>query len=874
MKDNESKLELELEGQYDETIAEHVQYPLYINNYEDALRVIFLSVLRKGYQKEELEEEGANIIPFLGKRGSGKTTAMKEFGEILNNLAKPSECEWWINHVVSESDFQNTLKEKGFFFHVIRLIDASMLSNKEDIFELIMSEIYTLYMEERQNSCFQRKENNELHRKIVKDFENILQGYYAIRDSREDEFMESYIEKLAYVSRSFNLHERIGELVEEIFRNFLKCDREYFIVIVLDDLDLNIDHGYEILRQLQKYFSDRHFLITFSADYDQLNHICWCHYIQEFSREKSHVIEELVQERCLTLAKDYIEKVLPLNNRIYMLNANDKTHKVLVVRHADKRKVTVKQYLMENIAACMHIYYDICGVKEHFIEPKTIRNLVSFDLLLKSFQYIPYELWEENKISEEESRHYMEEYDQNHERFNGDIANRMANSFLQPKQRKEFADWLSIDLERRVESACVYMEERIPKTEKPNMEKVPSMEQFIDQNQNGFYDRKDFASEKKAQHDQDSTYSYGALLENIYHYGRISAENKAYVKCLLASLTSEMVREKISFRLNPDERGKEKSKQRLYCFMGNTFGNSWLGEMIPGKYSYPHNINLGFQKRLLGKSKAKDLVNIPRNGTSNEIVLNLLRNMKSKNIIQSLEWLLCFLSIPGKFTDINEFPFQFIIADSQHTVKGKTSLHIEFNASSMICAGIWEFIPKTLELEQYVSFIHKGIAQELCNAVYLKYNIERADKKKKIEDLVTAEIEKESMFIPYLQNCSDAGRPVFPFYQLDLAYNVFKRTRCKLKKENPAGCNMEEVFSYITKAYEMLIKNMKEEDEKYNKIGIDIKYADRLKNFPFIKIFLEKESFEKINSEIKELLLNILWIDDTNTYINDLKGGK
>lgn len=70
----------------------------------------------------------------------------------------------------------------------------------------------------------------------------------------------------------------------------------------------------------------------------------------------------------------------------------------------------------------------------------------------------------------------------------------------------------------------------------------------------------------------------------------------------------------------------------------------------------------------------------------------------------------------------------------------------------------------------------------------------------------------------------------------------------------------------------MLIKNMKEEDEKYNKIGIDIKYADRLKNFPFIKIFLEKESFEKINSEIKELLLNILWIDDTNTYINDLKG--
>ena len=41
------ELELKLEGQYDTTVQEHVQYPVYTDNYEDALRTIFWDVLWK-----------------------------------------------------------------------------------------------------------------------------------------------------------------------------------------------------------------------------------------------------------------------------------------------------------------------------------------------------------------------------------------------------------------------------------------------------------------------------------------------------------------------------------------------------------------------------------------------------------------------------------------------------------------------------------------------------------------------------------------------------------------------------------------------------------------------------------------------------------
>ena len=44
-----------------------------------------------------------------------------------------------------------------------------------------------------------------------------------------------------------------------------------YMVIVLDDLDLNIEHGFDMLKQLQKYFASPPIIITFSADYAQLN---------------------------------------------------------------------------------------------------------------------------------------------------------------------------------------------------------------------------------------------------------------------------------------------------------------------------------------------------------------------------------------------------------------------------------------------------------------------------------------------------------------------------------------------------------------------------------------------------------------------------
>lgn len=56
-----------------------------------------------------------------------------------------------------------------------------------------------------------------------------------------------------------------------------KWDYEY-IVITIDDIDLNIGLGYKMLEQIQKYFAYSRIIILVSMDYDQMRMVCEKHF--------------------------------------------------------------------------------------------------------------------------------------------------------------------------------------------------------------------------------------------------------------------------------------------------------------------------------------------------------------------------------------------------------------------------------------------------------------------------------------------------------------------------------------------------------------------------------------------------------------------
>lgn len=867
-------LELVWEDQDVEKIKKHIYYPLYYNSYEDALRIIFLRILRNWEEKELCGEkfsygyndEEGNIIPFLGKRGSGKTTAMIEFCEILKKLDMRDEYYWWIEHVVLEKELQEKLKAKKFCFRVLKRIDVSSLENKEDLFELIMSEIFRLYMEAYKDYSGGAFQDRAWNQKILQKFNNILKGYYAIRDSREDEFGDSYITKLNYMTSSFELREQIEELIREIFEKVMKQKDDFFIVIVVDDLDLNIRHGYDMLEQLHKYFSNQYTLITLSADYDQLNQISKCHYIKAFSVESSHVIENMVKDKCAELAKDYIAKILPVNNRTFLPDIT-KSVRMINVRSWDGNLVTIKDYILWKTVQKIQIIYDISGLKKHFIEPKTVRELTKYNYFLDTLLEISYDDWDKSTLSEQEKMDYMERYDQNHERYMNDIINRLVNHLLLDEQRGNFSRLMNVNLERRAKEVCAFLQEEIRCQQRQEMTRTEGTMSGALSDVSG----KDIPTSDIVSYIKED-YSYGDLLEGIYRYGRISDKHKGFIKCILASFTAEMVRERISMQKNLSEVSRIESRKRLKGFLGDYVGNNWLNDMLPQikkeSWIFPHAISA--KSWILGESIGSEIFSISdsllkkireRPTRLKSFMKELKEDLLRDKFFASIEWLGLFINIQKKEGVETNFPFLFSVERLKESVAemyydNEQPIWLGFKNISVV-VGIWEFFAKTLDLETYVHEQHRNLSEELGNMICGEIRILDSDKQKWIKEEIFDWAEENSIFNDYLNNMKDTM--AFPFYNFDLAYNVMKRARQTLLGENPQVIKEEEIMEYIKKAYEAVEKQLKNEEERYYQAcGIKLSFSETFSKFPLVQMIKDGSYETRINLNSIMLMRNIL----------------
>lgn len=100
---NKRELLIVQDEQKDWKKGEHeIWHPLYLDGYKLGLKNIFTKAYGEDIEqnskkpKRIIRDEQNNILSFIGKRGSGKTTAMDEFCRILDSLDAKEESRWWI----------------------------------------------------------------------------------------------------------------------------------------------------------------------------------------------------------------------------------------------------------------------------------------------------------------------------------------------------------------------------------------------------------------------------------------------------------------------------------------------------------------------------------------------------------------------------------------------------------------------------------------------------------------------------------------------------------------------------------------------------------------------------------------------------------
>lgn len=837
-----------------------VEYLLYEDNYLSGMRdILKAAAAQEAWIKENSNRifvnEKRNILSFIGRRGSGKTTAMDEFCRILRSMDERETRDWWVDHTLEEEE-REELHGKSFKFHILSPIDASLLEEKEDLFELILANIYRKFEDRLQNQGKGNFQSNSEIREIMDMFSEIFKMYENLRERKmRDEYGNSMVSVMHFMVGSQQIQERVSALLDKLFLlGKLKYDFEY-IVVAIDDLDLNLQHGYEMLEQMQKYFSYHKILVLITLDYDQMGLICEEHFYREMS-STTRIYGKEYGEHSRVLANDYMTKIFHLSQRMYMPDMKKLSKKATIL--VDKKvnpeeQIPVKRFVMAKVAECMHIFYDGSGLKRHFCEPETVRDLVSYNEFLESLNLIDFdELISVEKIQGDQEKtdrnvEILRRYNQNHERFNQDITVRMVQNMLMPYQKKAFEILNARDLERRARYfVCAKRKE--------NTIEIEDIWQH--------------------------SYSYGCLLEQIYEWGRRCFEDKPFICCMMASFTSEMVREYLNYRYNPDPDRTSKYKIRLLEFLGQSFGSKWSGEAFP---TVVRLVNNEAEKDYYGYAEKAQ-----PEGLNIKIKLDALHEINEKGLEESIgKWLdaeevvatlecidMFFTRREGSGFEGMQYRFQLeypVISfgkepggnENLDAPKGRDvsqQILIISGTGKTVNLDIMGFVAKSMDYQRERKRLQENMAEGLTRVLgeYLGYQNDIKERRR-LRKIIERQVEQRSMFHKFIKKDFEY-EAAFPFYNLDMAYNVYKRLRKKyagtVRKEG-------ELFSSILELYGYIEELLKEEQDYYGEL-VCCNYMKVFRRCPYIRAIRAVGRESKVPERISAAFRSMVIVADQN----------
>lgn len=707
--------------------------------------------------------------------------------------------------------FKSVRGEENVRFFCIDCIDGSLLEKGEDIFKLILAQMYRGFLQIDQSDRSRDRSYEYEKRELQQRFDKVYRSVCKLEQEnyKEPYYEESSIISLKNLSSSLALVGEFSGLVQQYLKLIMETgnnpklyyDRmKPFLVITVDDLDLNIYKGYEMLEKLHRYMMVPNVIIMLTVDYDQIKLLCEKQLYQMVPNFDSKLNEK--RKAVEHVARDFLDKVFPGNVRIYMPRfeiMNDLQVRALEV---DKNP---KELLFELLYKKLELRMDIEGTKRHYYEQNSLRTFVSFFLMLDKMQSItPNEKAEAEKI-----------FNYNYKLLMSDTLNRMADERLDSKHKEIFDKIVKTDLLHSAKNLYTQVMQNIY-TER-NYEKGISWQEENERRKLG----------ELAQNIKLAGYNYGELLRIVYCWGRIDSECKELVRCLLAYFSLSF------FKICREEQViDEKRKKIIYDIMGGSILGSWSNLMIP--------------KMKARQSKAQLMgmrVEVPMNSVVSlelEAIDNNEKNSLPKNKEQIYRILKNVLVWTMFFTqkDYRENSYKWNIVKvekPENQIKMENAENPENKSEKLKISGsgvanfnIFGFVINAFYYEENV----RPLLEQFCEILELKPSTKNSILKK--IDTEFSEWRKVSKGF------------AIPIYNMDITYNLFKRLRQEGKGAKEV--NSEEFWHEVVDIYRFVYMKLQKNDEWYEKheLHTQIKYAEAFCKCPYMKLI-----FQELNKDLK-----------------------
>lgn len=414
-------------------------------------------------------EQIYNIIFFTGDRGTGKTSVMLSYMEFLK--------DYYRKYSKSRNDNiqEMTFEEDKLMFTGLEYIDASTLDAKEDILGGILSKMLKKWSAEEKRSYGNRglrKEDDYAYKKrqVQMRFNQVYKYLKNLRSERDimDEDSDMFMETLENMSLTENLRQAFQQLVEDYLdiMEYPGSERDissgnHFLVVSIDDLDLNIDKGFELLDQVRKYLMIPQIVILLSANCEQLEKVCVNYYTSKFDGIKNEIN---TKKYIAKLASDYLEKMVPTQRQVILCSGDkwdyfDEKDVELIYSDSKRKGVQRSGSLLEIVQGDMKNYLGAEILKGGkalvYLTPDTLRELCSW---VK-------EIYELEETEEMEPGKEEEIYAENLKWFWNKKFSGLINKYLNLEEKKIFATIETLESAKKIR----FLKEQFKKENKADL---------------------------------------------------------------------------------------------------------------------------------------------------------------------------------------------------------------------------------------------------------------------------------------------------------------------------------------------------------------------------------------------------------------------
>lgn len=507
---------------------------------------------RQERKKAKKNTEIANVVSFIGRRGTGKSSSMLSFQEALSQ---------WTDHRYEENLFPEKADMDDVRFFSLECIDAAALEESESVFTLVLAQMLSNISELNDDEI----SDMELYpkRSLMQSLGDIYKDYNSLKEVNYDVQRRDYsaIENLRHAASS----QRIRISFEQLITKYLQLMQQItpgkgtkdFLVIAIDDLDMahyneristhrqiNI-RSYEIMRDISKYFSVPGVIVLVAYNHMNLQQQLSGFFMSGnagYYNEVKHMKDILRSGE--TLASEFMEKVFTPVYRIYMpswkkedyyfqkflidIGEEKMLDDLLACFRTENRYIfSVKELILILYAQKYGIYYDNTGQKRHFLEPDSLRGLNNLLCLLLG-QGI-------QNIKGQNQLCITKETDDNSvfKRIMDDAYFRFIHERLYLEKEKNFLnDLLESKIDMRSEEIVHKVARKIEPLGRMN-------KQFIKQHEEAMYrhgnTREIKENIKRMKKNDEKKYSYAELVHCIYHMTRNNIFTKEFVACILHS---------------------------------------------------------------------------------------------------------------------------------------------------------------------------------------------------------------------------------------------------------------------------------------------------------------------------------------------------